>query len=107
MTLDVGDRLDDVETISSIDSQQMLRAVATSAAQVRRGLTAARDAGLDALRSDDRPRSLVVTGMGGSAVAGDVLAALAAPTAPVAVYVHRGPGLPGWVGAADSVIAVS
>jgi glucose/mannose-6-phosphate isomerase len=36
-----------------------------------------------------------------------VLAALAAPTSPVPVVVHRGPGLPGWVGAADVVIAVS
>jgi glucose/mannose-6-phosphate isomerase len=101
------DRLDDVEAIASTDSQQMLRAVATSAAQVRRGRTAALDAGLDALRGDDRPRAVVVAGMGGSGIAGDVVAALAAPTSPAPVVVHRGPGLPGWVGAADLVIAVS
>jgi glucose/mannose-6-phosphate isomerase len=85
----------------------MLRAVATSAAQVRRGATAAVDAGLDELRVNDRPRAVVVAGMGGSGIAGDVLAALAAPTSPAPVIVHRGPGLPGWVGAADLVIAVS
>ncbi len=45
--------------------------------------------------------------MGGSGIAGDVVAALAAPTSPAPVVVHRGPGLPGWVGAADLVIAVS
>lgn len=107
MTLDVDDRLDDVEAVRSIDTQQMLRAVATSAAQVRRGLTAARDAGLDALRGEDRPRAVVVAGMGGSGIAGDVVAALASPSSPAPVVVHRGPGLPGWVGAADLVVSVS
>ena len=107
MALDVDDRLDDVEAVRSIDTQQMLRAVATSAAQVRRGLTAARDAGLDGLRGEDRPRAVVVAGMGGSGIAGDVVAALAAPSSPAPVVVHRGPGLPGWVGAADLVVSVS
>ena len=108
MTTDLDDeRLDDVEAMASIDSQQMLRAVATSAAQVRRGRTAAQDAGLDDLRGVDRPRAVVVAGMGGSGIAGDVVAALAAPTSPAPVVVHRGPGLPGWVGAADLVVAVS
>lgn len=107
MNVGIDDRLDDVEAVASIDSQQMLRAVATSAAQVRRGLTAAHDAGLDALRGEDRPRAVVVAGMGGSGIAGDVVAALATPTSPAPVVVHRGPGLPGWVGAADLVIAVS
>jgi len=101
------ERLDDPAAVSSIDSQQMLRAVATSAAQVRRGLTAAGDAGLDELRGDDRPRAVVVAGMGGSGIAGDVVAALAARSSPSPVVVHRGPGLPGWVGAPDLVVAVS
>lgn len=108
MTTEIDDdRLDDVEGIASIDPQQMLRAVATSAAQIRRGITAAHDAGLDALRDLDRPRAVLVAGMGGSGIAGDVLAALAAPTSPAPVVVHRGPGLPGWVGAADLVVTVS
>ena len=108
MSIEIDDdRLDDVAAVTSIDSQQMLRAVATSAAQVRRGITAAQDADLDALRGADRPRAVVVAGMGGSGIAGDVLAALAAPASPAPVVVHRGPGLPGWVGAADLVVAVS
>ena len=107
MNVDVDDRLDDVGAVAAIDSQQMLRAVATSAAQVRRGLTAAVDAGLDGFRGTDRPRAVVVAGMGGSGIAGDVVSALAMPTSPAPVVVHRGPGLPGWVGAADLVISVS
>jgi glucose/mannose-6-phosphate isomerase len=108
VTLDVDDsRLDDLELLASVDTQQMLRAVATSAAQVRAARTAAADAGIDRLRDDGRPRAVVVAGMGGSGIAGDVLVSLATATAPVPVVVHRGPGLPGWVGAADLVIAVS
>ena len=108
MTVDVDDdRLDDVEAVAAADPREMLRAVATSAAQVRRGRTAAVDAGLDRLRDDERPRAVVVAGMGGSGIAGDVVAALTGPTAPAPLVVHRAPGLPGWVGPADVVIAVS
>src|SRR4051812_16442525 len=85
----------------------MLRAVASAAAQVRSALTASAEAGLDRLVELGRPRAVVVAGMGGSGIAGDVLAAIAAPTAQVPVVVSREPGLPGWVGAADVVLAVS
>lgn len=85
----------------------MLRAVATSAAQVRASLTASREADLERVGFDSRPRAIVVTGMGGSAISGDVLAAVAGVGCPVPIVVHRGYGLPGWIGAADLVIAVS
>ena len=108
MSVDVDDdKLDDVGAIAAVDPQEMLRAVASSAAQIRRGRTAAVDAGLDALRHEDRPRAVVIAGMGGSGIGGDVVAALTAPTAPTPVIVHRAPGLPAWVGPADLVIAVS
>jgi D-arabinose 5-phosphate isomerase GutQ len=45
--------------------------------------------------------------MGGSGIAGDVLAAVAGAGSPVPVLTHRGYGLPGWVGVADLVVAVS
>src|SRR4051794_15576920 len=101
------DRLDDVEGISSNDPQAMLRAVATSAAQVRSGLASTLDAPLGSLALDDRPRAIVVAGMGGSGISGEVLAAVAGPSCPAPIVVHRGYGLPGWVGAADLVMAVS
>lgn len=108
MTIDVDEaRLDDVAALEAGDPSQMLRAVASSAAQVRMSATASRDAGLDALRDADRPRAVVVAGMGGSGISGDVLAAVAGATCPVPVVVHRGYGLPGWVGAADLLFAVS
>ncbi|HET7310596.1 MAG TPA: SIS domain-containing protein [Mycobacteriales bacterium] len=108
MTVEVDDAvLDDVSALESRDPDQMLRAVATGAAQIRSALTAASDAGLEQLEALGRPRAVVVAGMGGSGIAGDVLAALAAPAAQSPVIVQREPGLPGWVGAADVVIAVS
>jgi glucose/mannose-6-phosphate isomerase len=101
------DRLDDTAGLAEADPQDMLRAVATSAAQVRASLTATREADLHALGLDSRPRAVIVAGVGGSAISGDVLAAVAGLGCPVPVVVHRGYGLPGWVGAADVVMAVS
>ena len=45
--------------------------------------------------------------MGGSGVAGDVLAAVCGPGCPVQIRPVHDYQLPGWVGAADLVIAVS
>ncbi len=101
------DRLDDVEGLAEADPHDMLRAVATSAAQVRASLSATREAGLAALELGSRPRAIVIAGMGGSAMSGEVLAAATGMGCPVPVIVHRGYGLPGWVGAADLVMAVS
>jgi glucose/mannose-6-phosphate isomerase len=101
------DRLDDLSGLAEADPQEMLRAVATSAAQVRGSLTATREAALDSLAFDERPRAIVIAGMGGSGISGDVLAAVAGVTCPIPIVVHRGYGLPGWVGAADLVMTVS
>jgi glucose/mannose-6-phosphate isomerase len=101
------DRLDDLAGLGEADPQDMLRAIATSAAQVRASLQSTRDADLSVLDFDSRPRAVVVAGMGGSALSGDVLAAVAGLGAPIPVVVHRGYGLPAWVGAADLVVAVS
>ena len=99
--------LDDVAALEAGDPSQMLRAVASSAAQIRMAVTAAAESGLGAVSGLGRPRALVVAGMGGSGISGDVLLAVAGPSCPVPLLVHRGYGLPGWVGAADLVVAVS
>ncbi len=101
------DVLDDAGLLEQRDPGGMLRAVASSAAQVREAAVLAAEAGLDRLREEGRPRSVVVCGMGGSGIAGDVLAAVAGAGAPVPILTHRGYGLPTWVGATDLVVAVS
>ncbi|MDL4814658.1 bifunctional phosphoglucose/phosphomannose isomerase [Actinomadura opuntiae] len=105
-TLDPG-RLEDAQDVEASDPGGMLRQVASSAAQIREGRRAAAEAGVRALAEDGRPRAIVVTGMGGSGISGDVLAAVCGPGCPIPVVTVRGYRLPGWVGAADLVIAVS
>jgi glucose/mannose-6-phosphate isomerase len=101
------ERLDDVAGLEAQDPQAMLRAVASGAAQVREAATFSAEAGVAGLADDGRPRAVVVCGMGGSGIAGDVLAAVAGLRTPVPIVVHRGFGLPAWVGPVDLVIAVS
>jgi glucose/mannose-6-phosphate isomerase len=99
--------LDNVDKLIAADPGEMLRAVATSGAQVREAAVLAADAGLAQLALDGRPRAIVVLGMGGSGIAGDVLAAVCGNECPVAIHVVKGYTLPGWVGANDLVCGVS
>ena len=99
--------LDDVARLEAGDPGGMLPAVASGAAQVREAATFAHDAGIASLADDGRPRAVVVCGMGGSGIAGDVLSAVAGLGTPVPIVTHRGFGLPAWVGPMDLVIAVS
>ncbi|HEY2304758.1 MAG TPA: SIS domain-containing protein [Streptosporangiaceae bacterium] len=107
MTLAAAGRLDDVALLETADPSSMLRQVASSAAQVREAARSAAEASLDGLTAGGRPRAIVVTGMGGSGIAGEVLAAVAGLGCPVQVTTVHDYRLPGWVGAADLVIAVS
>jgi len=100
-------RLDDPDLVEAGDPGGMLREVASSAAQVRTALRACAETDLSALGPDTRPRAIVVAGTGGSAFAGDALAAICGVSSPVQVLGVSGHQLPGWVGAADLVIAVS
>lgn len=99
--------LDDEARLRSCDSSETLRALATAGAQVREGMVLAAEAGVARLARQDRPRSVLVASLGGSAVVADVLDVLAEPGSPVPVAVRRNVPLPGWVGPLDLVVAVS
>ncbi|MDT0213569.1 SIS domain-containing protein [Rothia sp. ARF10] len=99
--------LDSAEALERLDSRGSLRALATSGAQVRRSIVAAREAGIDMVAGGDRPRSVLVASLGGSAVVCDVLDVLAEPGSPVPLTTRREAPLPGWIGPLDLVIAVS
>ena len=102
-----SDRLDDAELVEAADPGGMLRQVASSAAQVRSAVRACSEVDLSPVTSPGRPRAIVVAGMGGSGIAGDVLAAICGTGNSMQVVTSHGYQLPGWVGAADLVIAVS
>lgn len=99
--------LDDPAGLALGDPEQMLRVVASSAAQLREAARMAAEAGVHRVADEGRPRAVVALGMGGSGIAGDVLAAVAGQACPVPVVVHKGYGLPGWVGPVDLVVAAS
>jgi glucose/mannose-6-phosphate isomerase len=102
-----ADRLDTPDVIEAADPADMLRQVASAAAQVRTALRSCAETDLSAFALDARPRAIVVAGMGGSGVAGEMLNAMTGLSSPVQVVVTQAERLPGWVGAADAVIAVS
>lgn len=100
-------QLDDTAVIAARDSRDSLRALATAGAQVREATRLAVEAGIDRVASHDRPRSVLVGSLGGSAVVADILELLAEPGSPVPVSTRRNLPLPGWVGPLDLVVAVS
>ncbi len=99
--------LDDGERLRAADPSRMLFALASAGAQVRESATLAAEANLASLTDEGRPRAVVVAGVGTAARTGDLLETVAGPRCPVPVVGHRSAGIPGWVGAADAVIAVS
>jgi hypothetical protein len=99
--------LDDADRLIQGDPAGMLRALAAAGAQVRESAALAAEANLSSIADEGRPRAVVVAGVGTAARTGDLLETVAGPRCPVPVLAHRSAGIPGWVGAADAVIAVS
>jgi glucose/mannose-6-phosphate isomerase len=99
--------IDDPDSIAARDTGETLRALATAGAQVREAITLSEEAHIDRVAGGERPRSVLVASLGGSAVVADVLELLAEPGSPVPVSVRRNLPLPGWVGPLDLIVAVS
>jgi hypothetical protein len=99
--------LDDQAALERADPGEMLRRTASAGAQVRESAALAAEANLTSIADEGRPRAVVVAGQGTAARTGDILAMVSGPRCPVPVLAHRSVGIPGWVGAADVVIAVS
>ncbi|MFC0028787.1 SIS domain-containing protein [Micromonospora chaiyaphumensis] len=99
--------LDNPDRLAEQDPGGMLRFTASAGAQVRESAALAAEANLTVLADEGRPRAVVIAGIGTAGRTGDVLATVAGPRCPVPVIPHRSAGVPGWVGAADVVIAVS
>ena len=98
--------LDDMNEIGRLDSEDVLGAVERFADQCREGWEIGRTAtGLPAADGID---SIVVLGMGGSGVSGDVVQAIVEPRLPVPFRVIKSYGpLPEWIGRNTLVFAVS
>jgi glucose/mannose-6-phosphate isomerase len=99
--------LDDERSMLASDPGGMLRATASAGAQVRESAALAAETDLSMLADEGRPRAVVVAGIGTAGLTGNILATVAGHRCPVPIIGHRSAGIPGWVGAADVVIAVS
>ena len=99
--------LDDEKSMLDNDPGGMLRATASAGAQVRESAALAAETDLTMLADEGRPRAVVVAGIGTAGLTGNILATVAGHRCPVPIIGHRSAGIPGWVGAADVVIAVS
>jgi glucose/mannose-6-phosphate isomerase len=89
----------------ALDSLDMWGAAAGLPEQVEAAVGSAR--GLSGLPTRQQVENVVVLGMGGSGIAGDVLVAVAAPFMPVPVAVVKGYEPPDYVGPGSLVFAIS
>jgi glucose/mannose-6-phosphate isomerase len=99
--------LDDIEGMAALDKSNMLAAVASSGAQMREAIATIDRALLEAVARDAQPRNLVIAGLGGSGVGGQVLRAVLGHSAPIPIHLEQSHSLPGWVGPMDVVVGVS
>lgn len=99
--------LDDYERLTTEDHRDLLAVTAGAGASLRSALALISADDLDRATADGRPRAILVAGGGGSRAAGDILSAVAGTGSQVPVMTAGGPGLPGWVGPNDIVVALS
>jgi glucose/mannose-6-phosphate isomerase len=97
--------IESVERIRAADPDDMLRRIKELPQQIRDAWSIASKATLPPAYGD--VRNITVTGMGGSAIGGDLAAALLADELKVPMNVHRDYGAPAYVGRDSLVIASS
>jgi glucose/mannose-6-phosphate isomerase len=99
--------LDDINGMSANDPGNMLEAVASSGAQMREAVSVIDRALLAEVSAGEQPRNLLIAGLGGSGVGGDVLKAVIGQSTAIPILSERSHSLPGWVGPMDVVVGVS
>jgi hypothetical protein len=95
--------LDDVDGLIAADREGLLRAASMAGAQVRSTAAALEEGELDALKSDQPPRTVIrVAGRGNAESAGSLLSAALGGSAAAPIVVAS--EAPPWIGALDVVI---
>lgn len=97
--------LDDRSVLARNDPQGFIHSVENLVDQLAEGWNLGRD--LTGLPEVAGLRSILVLGVGGSGISGDVLKVVLGPSFPMVVEVCRGYDVPGWVGPDTLVFAVS
>lgn len=97
--------LDDQTHLRTIDQEDMLGHIGAQADQFEHAWQRAQTLPLP--ETHCTPRQIVLAGMGGSAIGGDLTAALVAATSPAAFHVVRGYDLPASVQGAETLVIAS
>lgn len=97
--------LEDQAHMQALDPENMLGHIDALADQIERAW--AHVQALPLPETHRAPRQIVLAGMGGSAIGGDLTAALVAATSPVPFQVVRGYDLPAWVQGPDTLVIAS
>ncbi|MFD2171706.1 bifunctional phosphoglucose/phosphomannose isomerase [Tumebacillus lipolyticus] len=97
--------LDDVSQLQAHDAADMLGAIYKLPEQMELALDLMKRTAVSLDRS--RVKTILITGLGGSAVGGDLLRTYVGDTCPVPILVNRGYTMPSYVGDDTWVIAIS
>lgn len=96
--------LDDLSLLKELDRQDMLTEIESLPDQLK----SAWDLGQTLPLPDSKDfRSVIISGMGGSAIGADLLAALVSQTCTVPVIVHRDYGLPAYAAGKNTLVIAS
>jgi glucose/mannose-6-phosphate isomerase len=96
--------LDDTKRFKELDSQDMIAAINELPDQLKQAWELGQQLDLPAYESI---RQIVISGMGGSAIGGDLLANYGEPMLEVPVYVHRDYDLPAWAKGPETLVICS
>ena len=94
LVLDGSNMLDDLDQIKKIDKSNMLEAVADFPNQIQKASEIVASSELENIYKVD---NIVFTGMGGSAISGDILESFFRDKIDIPIYVNRQYDLPKWV----------
>ncbi|MBI5961011.1 MAG: bifunctional phosphoglucose/phosphomannose isomerase [Chloroflexi bacterium] len=97
--------LDDLQRIQTTDPDRMLAHIDALPDQFENAWNLSQTLPLP--ETHRQPKQIVLTGMGGSAIGGDLIAALISRTSPVPLIVVRGYELPAWISGSDTLVIAS
>jgi glucose/mannose-6-phosphate isomerase len=99
--------LDDLNLMRQLDPLNMLVEIDNLPAQLEKAWKLGQTQPCEILKPSQGFSRVIISGMGGSAIAADLLAAYLAPTCPVPVIIQRDYGLPAWAHGPDTLVIAS
>jgi glucose/mannose-6-phosphate isomerase len=96
--------LDDLAKFRSLDPKNMIGQIYELPGQLEEAWDMAMYLPLPQM---ERVKNVIISGMGGSAIGADLLAAYAAPVCPIPIIIHRDYDLPAWAQGQETLVIVS